>query len=66
MGLTERVFDAFTKTILLSDKVEQLTSTVTKQQLRLEQLTERVIRLEAALEFALSHARTKRLPGTHS
>lgn len=66
MGLTERVFDAFTKTILLSDKVEQLTSTVTKQQLRLEQLTERVIRLETALEFALSRARTKRLPGTHS
>jgi len=66
MGLTERVFDAFTKTILLSDKVEQLSATMAKQQLRIEHLPERVIRLETALEFALSNTRTKRLPGTHS
>ena len=66
MGLTERVFDAFTKTILLSDKVEQLNATVAKQQLRIENLNERVVRLETALEFALLNRRTKHLPGTHT
>jgi len=66
MGLTERVFDAFTKTILLSDKVEQLNATVVKQQLRIENLNERVVRLETALEFALLNKRPKHLPGPHS
>ena len=66
MGLTERVFDAFTKTILLSDKVEQLSATVTKQQLRIENLNERIVRLETALELALLNKRTKHLPGPHS
>jgi hypothetical protein len=66
MGLTERVFDAFTKTILLSDKVEQLSARVGKQQLRIEKLNERIVRLETALEFALLNKRTKHLPGPHS
>ena len=62
MGLTERVWDAFTRTIRLNDKVDQLSATVTKQQLRLEDLTARVIRLETALEFAMSTKRSRRLP----
>jgi hypothetical protein len=66
MGLTERVFDAFTKTILLSDKVEQLSATVAKQQLRIENLNERIVRLETAIEFGLLNKRTKHLPGPHS
>lgn len=66
MGLTERVFDAFTKTIQLSDKVEQLNHTVAKQQLHIEDLIGRVIRLETALEIALSTKRPKRLPGPSS
>lgn len=63
MGLTERVWDAFATTIKLADKVEQLNTTVAKQQLHIEDLTGRVIRLETALELALGAKRSKRLAG---
>jgi len=63
MGLTERVWDAFARTIKLADKVEQLSATVAKQQGHIEDLTARVIRLETALELALGTRRTKRLSG---
>jgi hypothetical protein len=66
MGLTERVWDAFAKTIKLTDKVEQLTATVAKQQHHIEDLTGRVIRLETALEIALGSRRTKKLSGPSS
>ena len=62
MGLTERVWDAFANTIKLNDKVEQLNTTVAKQQSHIEDLNARVIRLEAALEFALHAPRSRRLP----
>lgn len=64
MGLTERVWDAFARTIKLADMVEQLNATVGKQQERIEDLTARVIRLETALELALGARRMKRLPGS--
>ena len=38
MGLTERVWDAFASTLKLSDKVDQLTTAVSKQQSRIEDL----------------------------
>jgi len=63
MGLTERVWDAFARTIKLADKVEQLSATVAKQQNHIEDLTGRIIRLETALEIALGARRTKRLSG---
>jgi hypothetical protein len=66
MGLTERVWDAFAKTIKLADKVEQLNATVVKQQHHIEDLTGRVIRLETALEIALRTRRTRRLSGPSS
>lgn len=66
MGLTERVWDAFARTIKLADKVEQLTATVSKQQNHIEDLTGRVIRLETALEIALGGRRAKKLPGPSS
>lgn len=66
MGLTERVWDAFARTIKLADKVEQLTATVAKQQHHIEDLTGRVIRLETALEIALSAKRPKKLSGLSS
>ena len=60
MGLTERVWDAFARTIRLADKVEQLTATVVKQQHYIEDLTGRVIRLETRGSLSLgpepSHA----------
>jgi hypothetical protein len=66
MGLTERVWDAFARTIKLADKVEQLTATITRQQHHIEDLTGRVIRLETALELALGARRSKRLSGPGS
>ena len=66
MGLTERIWDAFARTIKLADKVEQLTATVAKQQNHIEDLTGRVIRLETALEIALGGRRTKKLSGPSS
>ena len=66
MGLTERVWDAFARTIKLADKVEQLTATIAKQQNHIEDLTGRVIRLETALELALGAKRSKRLSGPAS
>ena len=62
MGLTERVWDAFANSIKLNDKVDQLNTTVAKQQSHIEDLNARVIRLEAALEFALHAKRSRRLP----
>jgi hypothetical protein len=66
MGLTERVWDAFARTIKLADKVEQLSATITRQQNHIEDLTGRVIRLETALELALGARRSKRLSGPGS
>lgn len=66
MGLTERVWDAFARTVKLADKVEQLTATVAKQQNHIEDLTGRVIRIETALEIALGGRRTKKLSGPSS
>jgi len=54
MGVTEKMWDAITRVIRMDDKVEQLAGTVKDQQLKIERLTERVIRLETALEIALS------------
>ncbi len=54
MGVTEKMWDAITRVIRMDDKVERLAGTVKDQQLKIERLTERVIRLETALEIALS------------
>ncbi|MFC1602111.1 hypothetical protein ACFL3U_00935 [Pseudomonadota bacterium] len=54
MGATEKMWDALTKVIRMDDKVERLAGTVKDQQIRIESLTERVIRLETALEIALA------------
>lgn len=54
MGVTDKMWDAIAKVIRMDDKVEQLAGTVKDQQVRIESLTERVIRLETALEIALA------------
>lgn len=54
MGVTEKMWDAITKVIRMDDKVERLAGTIKEQQGRIESLTERVIRLETALEIALA------------
>lgn len=54
MGVTEKMWDAITTVIKMNDKVERLAGTVKSQQDKIESLTERVIRLETALEIALT------------
>ena len=54
MGVTEKMWDAITTVIKMNDKVERLAGAVKVQQDKIEHLTERVIRLEAVLEIALT------------
>lgn len=53
MGVTDKVWDALTTVIKMNDKVVSLAGTVKDQQAKIESLTERVIRLEATLEFMM-------------
>ena len=54
MGVTDKMWDALTTVIKMNDKVGRLAGTVVAQQSKIEGLTERVIRLETALEIALA------------
>jgi cell division protein FtsB len=63
MGVTERVWGAFTSMIRLEDKVTRQAEALQGQQARIEDLTARVIRLEAQLELLTSAAVVKRLRG---
>ena len=54
MGVGDRMWDAITTVIKMNDKIERMATTMKEQQGRIESLTERVIRLETALEIALS------------
>ena len=54
MSITDKMWDAITAVIKMNDKVERLAGTVKTQQDKIENLTERVIRLETALEIALT------------
>ena len=54
MGITEKMWDAITTVIKMNDKVERLAGTVKTQQDKIENLTERVIRLETSLEITLA------------
>ena len=54
MSVTDKLWDAITTVIRMNDKVERVAATMVTQQQKIENLTERVIRLETALEIALS------------
>ncbi len=60
-GLTERVWGAFTAMIKLEDKVARQSDALKAQQAKIEDLTGRVIRLEAQLELLTSAALARRL-----
>lgn len=64
MGVTDKMWDALTTVIKMNDKVERMAGTMKTQQEKIENLTERVIRLETALEIALSRPLTAR-PGVN-
>jgi hypothetical protein len=54
MGMMDRLWDAFSTVIKMNDKVVSLAVVTTAQQAKIEDLTARVIRVETALEIALS------------
>lgn len=56
MGVADKMWDAITTVIRMNDKVERLATAVSTQQQKIESLTERVIRLETALEIGLARA----------
>jgi hypothetical protein len=54
MSVTDKMRDAITTVIRMNDKVERVAATIVTRQQKIESLTERVIRLETALEIGLS------------
>jgi hypothetical protein len=54
MSVTEKMLDGITKVILMNERLKDLAATVVGHQKRLESLTERVVRLETALEIGLA------------
>jgi hypothetical protein len=63
MGVTDKVWGALTSMIKLEDKVNRQAEAMKAQQSRIEDLTGRVIRLEAQLELLTGAALVKRLKG---
>ena len=60
MSVTDKMWDAITTVIRMNDKVERVAATMVTQQQKIESLTERVIRLETALEIALSRGASEK------
>jgi cell division protein FtsB len=61
VSLSERVWGALTAMVKLEDKVTRQAEALKQQQSRIEDLTARVIRLEAQLELLPSAALGRRL-----
>ena len=64
MGITERVWDALTTVLRMNDKIERMTVALKSQQDKIENLTERIIRLETALELGLAIRGDRNAPGS--
>ncbi|MFS2117035.1 hypothetical protein [Herbaspirillum frisingense] len=60
-GLTGRLWTALTAIIKLEDKVTRQSEAIRQQQARIEDLTERMIRLETLLEVVIRSSEFKRL-----
>ncbi len=56
MGITEKIWDGITRVIRMDAKVEALAAAVKDQQVRIEGIIERVVRLETALEIAMAQS----------
>jgi CII-binding regulator of phage lambda lysogenization HflD len=61
MGVTDKVWGALTSMIKLEDKVKSQSEAMKHQQAKIENLAERVIRLETQLEMLMRAAEIKRL-----
>jgi len=60
MGVADKMWDAITTVIKMNDRVERMAATMITQQQKIESLTERVIRLETALEIGLARSGSKK------
>ena len=63
MGISDKVWGALTSMIKLEDKVNRQADAMKVQQQKIEDLTGRVIRLEAQLELLTSVALVRKLKG---
>ena len=63
IGVTEKIWGALTAMIKLEDKVNRQSEAMKSQQVRIEDLTGRVIRLETQLDMLMQAASIKRLKG---
>ena len=63
MGVTDKIWGALTSMIKLEDKVNRQSDAMKTQQAKIEDLTGRVIRLEAQLDMLMQAASIKRLKG---
>ena len=63
MGVTDKVWGALTSMIKLEDKLNRQSEAMKAQQQKIEDLTGRVIRLEAQLELLTGAAMVKKLRG---
>jgi hypothetical protein len=61
MGVTERVWAALTSMIKLEDKVVRQGEVIKAQQTKIENLTERMIRMEATIELLMRASEQKRI-----
>ena len=63
MGVTDKIWGALTSMIKLEDRVNRQVEAMKAQQQKIEDLTGRVIRVEAQLELLTGTAMIKRLKG---
>jgi len=63
MGVTDKIWGALTSMIKLEDKVHRQSDAMKLQQQKIEDLTSRVIRLEAQFELLTAAAMIKKLKG---
>jgi len=66
MGVADKMWDAITTVIKMNDKVERMAEAMKAQQVKIEGLSERVIRLETALEIGLARQRGANKPQIES
>lgn len=61
MGVTERVWGALTSMIKLEDKVLRQGDVIKTQQAKIENLTERMIKLETTIELMIRSSELKQI-----
>lgn len=61
MGVTERVWGALTSMIKLEDRVVRQGEVIKAQQAKIENLTERMIRMEMTIELLMRASEHKRI-----